>query len=227
MLIAGFPAGPWATNCWVAAAGAGQECVVIDPGKDSSAPLAELIELHRLKPVAVLLTHGHVDHMWSVYPVASGYNIPAFIHPADRHLLSDPFAGLSPEGQAMVASVGGSFVEPDDVQLLSDELVLELAGISLKVSHAPGHTGGSVTFTSQDQSNPVMFSGDLLFKGSIGRTDLPGGDPAAMLQSLQRVVLGASDETIVHCGHGPDTTIAIEKRTNQYLSSDFLQLGQH
>lgn len=227
MLIAGFPAGPWATNCWVAAAEAGSECVVIDPGKDSSVPLAELIETHRLKPVAVLLTHGHVDHMWSVYPVASGYNIPAFIHPADRDLLSNPFAGLSPEGQAMVQSVGGSFVEPDDVQLLSDELVLELAGMSLKVSHAPGHTGGSVTFTSQDQLHPVMFSGDLLFKGSIGRTDLPGGDPSAMMQSLQRVVLSAADETVVHCGHGPDTTIAIEKRTNQYLSSEFLQLGQH
>jgi glyoxylase-like metal-dependent hydrolase (beta-lactamase superfamily II) len=198
---------------------------VIDPGKDCAQPLAELISLHRLKPVAVLLTHGHIDHMWSVYPVASGYNIPAFIHPADRHLLSDPFSALSPEGQAMVASVGGTFVEPDDVQLLSDELVLELAGLSLKVSHAPGHTGGSVTFGTQDESNPVMFSGDLLFKGAIGRTDLPGGDPMEMLKSLQTVVLGADDETIVHCGHGPDTTIEIEKRTNQYLTSEFLQFG--
>lgn len=225
MLIAGFPAGPWATNCWVAAAGPGQECVVIDPGKDCSQPLEELVSRHHLKPVAVLLTHGHIDHMWSVYPVASGYNIPAFVHPADRHLLSNPFAALSPEGQAMVASIGGSFVEPDDVQLLADELVLEIAGMSLRVSHAPGHTGGSVVFRTQDDSNPVMFSGDLLFKGSIGRTDLPGSDPQAMLKSLQNVVLGADDETIVHCGHGQDTTIAIEKRTNQYLTSEFLQLG--
>jgi glyoxylase-like metal-dependent hydrolase (beta-lactamase superfamily II) len=223
MLIAGFPAGPWATNCWVAATGAGQECIVIDPGKDCEAPLAELLSTHNLKPVAVLLTHGHIDHMWSLYPVASGYNIPGFVHPADRHLLSDPTSGLSPEGQALVASVGGTFVEPDDVRLLTDNLEINVAGMQLTVAHNPGHTAGSVSFFTSDDQTPFMFSGDLLFQGAIGRTDLPGGNPAEMIKSLQKVVLGAADETVVHCGHGPSTTIAQEKRTNQYLSPDFLQ----
>jgi glyoxylase-like metal-dependent hydrolase (beta-lactamase superfamily II) len=94
VLIAAFPAGPWGTNCYVAATAPGAECVVIDPGKDAAAGVAEVVREHRLKPVAVLLTHGHIDHMWSVTPVAGAYDATAWIHPGDRHLLSDPMAGI-------------------------------------------------------------------------------------------------------------------------------------
>jgi len=219
MLIAGFAAGPWATNCWVASSGTGNECVVIDPGKDSEAQLAEILSLHRLKPVAVLLTHGHVDHMWSVYPVASGYDIPAFVHPADRHLLANPFAGLSPEGAAMVAAAGGTFVEPSDIRELVDGMTLEIAGLNISIAHAPGHTAGCITYTDSSGDTPVMFSGDVLFRGAIGRTDLPGGSAELMIDSLSRVILGASDETVVHCGHGPSTEIGIERATNPYLQN--------
>ena len=102
MLIAGFPAGPWGTNCYVVATGAGSECVVVDPGKDSAAMVAEVVREHRLKPVSVLVTHGHVDHMWCVAPVSGTYDATAWIHPADRHLLTDPMAGMSRETSQML-----------------------------------------------------------------------------------------------------------------------------
>lgn len=222
MLIAGFPAGPWATNCYVVATAPGQECLVIDPGKDAGAGVAAVIEEHRLKPVAVLLTHGHIDHMWSVAPVAGSYDATAWIHPADRHLLADPMAGISPETARMLLGQDTTFAEPDDVRELTDGQVLELAGMSFTVDHAPGHTPGSVAFRSpypQEGIEQVMFSGDLLFKGSIGRTDLPGGDHAAMMRSLAGKVLTLSDAVVVLPGHGEQTSIGQERATNPYLQT--------
>ena len=124
MLIAGFPAGPWGTNCYVAATGPDSECIVIDPGKDAAPGIADVVREHRLKPVAVLLTHGHIDHIWSVTPVSGAYDATAYIHPADRHLLSDPMAGISPDTAGMLLGGDYSFVEPDNVAELSDGVVL-------------------------------------------------------------------------------------------------------
>ena len=129
MLIAGFPAGPWGTNCYVVATGAGSECVVIDPGKDAAAGVDQVVREHRLKPVSVLVTHGHVDHMWCVAPVAGTYDATAWIHPADRHLLSDPMAGMSRETTAMLLGGDYEWAEPDDVQELKDLQEIELAGL--------------------------------------------------------------------------------------------------
>jgi hydroxyacylglutathione hydrolase len=140
VLIAGFPAGPWGTNCYVAATGPGSECVVIDPGKDAAAGVDEVVRQHRLKPVAVLVTHGHVDHMWCVAPVAGTYDATAWIHPDDRHLLADPMAGMSPETTAMLLGGDYTWAEPDDVRELSDRQELELAGLTFTVDHTPGHT---------------------------------------------------------------------------------------
>src|SRR5436190_4768020 len=179
VLIAGFPAGPWGTNCYVAATGAGNECVVIDPGKDATEGVTQVVREHKLKPVAVLVTHGHVDHMWCVAPVAGTYDATAWIHPDDRHLLANPMAGMSQETTAMLLGGQYEFAEPDRVEELADAQTLELAGLEFVVDHTPGHTEGSVTFRSpyaEQGISEVMFSGDLLFAGSIGRTDLPGGD---------------------------------------------------
>lgn len=226
MLIAGFPAGPWGTNCYVAATSAGAECVVIDPGKDAAAGIAEIVREHRLKPVAVLLTHGHVDHMWSVTPVAGTYDATAWIHPADRHLLTDPVAGLSRESAGMLLGGHYEFTEPDDVRELVDGARLELAGLTFTVDHAPGHTEGSVAFRSPygGEVPEVMFSGDLLFQGSIGRTDLPGGDHAKMLASLRTKVLPLADDVVVLPGHGGQTSIGQERATNPFLQ-DLLDSG--
>jgi hydroxyacylglutathione hydrolase len=223
VLIAGFPAGPWGTNCYVAATAPGAECVVVDPGKDAAPGVAEVVREHRLKPVAVLVTHGHVDHMWCVAPVAGTYDATAWIHPEDRHLLANPMAGMGPETTAMLLGGKYEFAEPDEVRDLNDGQELELAGLRFTVDHTPGHTRGSVTFRSPYEEpgvtdiSQVMFSGDLLFQGSIGRTDLPGGDHPTMLRSLREKVLTLPDDVVVLPGHGDQTSIGRERATNPFL----------
>jgi glyoxylase-like metal-dependent hydrolase (beta-lactamase superfamily II) len=220
VLIAGFPAGPWGTNCYVVATAPGTECVVIDPGMEATEGVAEIVRQHRLKPVSVLVTHGHVDHMWCVAPVAGAYDATAWVHPSDRHLLADPMAGMSRETAQMMLGGDYSWAEPDDVQELADLQALELAGLRFVVDHTPGHTEGSVTFRTpyeEAEVSEVMFSGDLLFAGSIGRTDLPGGDHATMLRSLATKVLPLADDVVVLPGHGEQTSIGQERATNPFL----------
>jgi glyoxylase-like metal-dependent hydrolase (beta-lactamase superfamily II) len=217
VLIAGFPAGSFATNCYLVAPGPGEECLIIDPGQDAEPGIADVIAEHRLRPVAVLATHGHIDHIWSVAPVCGARGIPAYIHPADRALLSDPARGFPPLAGRQIFG-GLTFSEPDDVIELADGMTLSLAGVDLVVEHAPGHTPGSVTFRAPQTAGQVLFSGDLLFAGSIGRTDLPGGDYPAILDSLARLCLALPDDTHVLPGHGPQTTIGAERTTNPFLA---------
>src|SRR5882762_4971848 len=220
MLVAGFPAAAFGTNCYVLAPAAGEECVVVDPGIEVEAQLDEVLREHRLRPVAVLLTHGHLDHTFSVTPVCGARGIAAWIHPGDRKLLEDPMLGLSNESRTMF---GGrlTWTEPDDVKLLADDEVVELAGLAFTVDHAPGHTPGSVMFRlppDADVPETLLLSGDVLFQGSIGRTDLPGGSYQQMMQSLAAKVLPLADGTIVLPGHGGATTIGSERATNPYLA---------
>ena len=222
MLVAGFPAGSFAANCYVIAPAAGEQCVIIDPGQDAEPGIEEILAAHRLSPAAVLLTHGHLDHVWSVAPVCGARGIPAYIHPADRVLLSDPARGF-PLGVGQQLFGGLRFTEPDDVKELTDGITLPLAGLEIIVNHAPGHTEGSVTFRLPEapiksEQDGVLFSGDLLFAGSIGRTDLPGGDYQTILRSLARVCLTLPDETLVLSGHGPATTIGAERLANPFLA---------
>ena len=224
MLIVGFPAGAWGTNCYVIASAPGEPCLVIDPGQDSIDGVQEAVRAHGLAPAAVLLTHGHIDHIWSVAPVAHGFGIPAYIHGADRYRLADPAAtSVLASREHLLAMTKGALelTEPDDVRILGDGEPLELAGMRLDVAHAPGHTEGSIVFIRPPDADapPVMFSGDVLFAGSIGRTDLPGGDSRAMQRSLERVILTARDDTVVLPGHGPQTTIGEERRSNPYLQA--------
>ncbi len=228
MFIAGFPAGPWGTNCYVAATAPGAECVVVDPGKDAAAGVAEVVREHRLKPVAVLVSHGHIDHMWCVAPVAGSYDATAYIHPDDRHLLADPMAGIGPQTAGMLLGGQYDFAEPDEVAELDDGQSLEVAGLRFAVDHTPGHTPGSITFRTpydDGEVSEVMFSGDLLFAGSIGRTDLPGGDHAAMMRSLAEKVLPLADDIVVLPGHGEQTSIGRERATNPFLLE--VARGQH
>ena len=234
MLIAGFPAGSFAANCYLLATGPGQECLIVDPGQDAEQGINDVIERYRLRPVAVLATHGHIDHIWSVAPVCGARGIPAYIHPDDRALLSDPARGFG-LGPAQQLFGGMTFSEPADVLELTDGMTLNLAGIELAVDHAPGHTPGSVTFRlaagdsaggggtatpepSAGGEAGTLFTGDLLFAGSIGRTDLPGGDYETILASLARVCLPLPDETVVLAGHGPQTTIGAERASNPFLA---------
>ena len=219
MLVAGFPAGSFAANCYLVAPAPGEECVIIDPGQDAEPGIEELLARYRLKPIAVLLTHGHIDHMWSVAPVCGAKDIPAYIHPDDRDLLTDPAKGISLLAKQQFLG-GLTFSEPDDVRELADGEIIALAGLRFTVGHTPGHTPGSVTYGAPGQhadDASALFSGDLLFAGSIGRTDLAGGDDAQMLRSLAKT-LTLPDATIVLPGHGPQTTIGTERVSNPFLT---------
>ncbi|WP_399922813.1 MBL fold metallo-hydrolase [Streptomyces kanamyceticus] len=226
MLIAGFPAGAWGTNCYLVAPAAGEECVIIDPGHQAAQGVEDALKKHRLKPVAVILTHGHIDHVASVVPVCGAHDVPAWIHPADRYMMSDPEKAL---GRSIGMPLMGELTvgEPDDMRELADGAELKLAGLDFSVAHAPGHTKGSVTFQMPESAEipSVFFSGDLLFAGSIGRTDLPGGSHPEILRSLARVCLPLDDSTVVLSGHGPQTSIGQERATNPYLRQVASGLG--
>jgi hydroxyacylglutathione hydrolase len=229
VFIASFPAGPWQTSCYVLATSARSECVVLDPGMDALDGVRDIVAEHHLKPVAAVLTHGHLDHMFSVAPLCAGYDATCWIHPDDRALLSDPLSAMSPDTAALLAQLGGAgtaFTEPDDVRLLTDGARVELAGLELDALHAPGHTAGSTMFRCAYPPEPdvdsLLFSGDVLFAGSVGRTDLPGGSAEAMARSLREKVLPLPDAVVVLPGHGPQTTMAAERAGNPYLQTSFL-----
>jgi hydroxyacylglutathione hydrolase len=231
VLISAFPAAAFATNCYVVAPGAGEECLVVDPGIGVLDRLEAVLAQYRLRPAAVLLTHGHVDHVYSVTPVCGGHGVPALVHGGDRYRLADPLGTLDPQLVAMLEAQFGtraSWAEPDDVRTVADGEVLDVAGLQVTVTHAPGHTEGSVMFglpAAPDgvEAGSTVVTGDVLFAGSIGRTDLPGGSMDAMLASLRDKVLTLPDDAYVLPGHGPATTVARERATNPYL----LQVAQH
>ena len=219
MLVTGFPAGPTGTNCYVLAPGPGEQCLVVDPGLGAVEQIDALLREHRLHPVAVLLTHGHLDHTFSVVPVCDARDVPAYLHPADRYQLTDPWAGLGLPRETPLFGHGPlTFAEPADLRELADGDVLALAGLELTARHAPGHTPGSVAFSLRTAAGPLLLAGDLLFAGSIGRVDLPGGSEEEMLRSLVRVVLPLDDATEVLPGHGPATTVGRERASNPFLA---------
>ena len=137
MFVTGFPAGPFGTNCFVLAPQPNSECLIIDPGMGAVDPIREVLEQNRLKPIAVLLTHGHLDHTWSVVPIADGYEIPAFIHPDDASRLTDPEATLGPDMKQLIRQMtpeGRVDVEPADLKTLTDGVTVDLAGLTLRVA---------------------------------------------------------------------------------------------
>jgi glyoxylase-like metal-dependent hydrolase (beta-lactamase superfamily II) len=221
VLVRSFPAAAFDTNCYVLAAGPGQECVVVDPGIGVLTELDAVLAADDLRPAAVLLTHGHLDHCFSVAPVCGARGITAYVHPGDREMLADPAKGLS---MSLTELFGGRlpYSEPEDVAPLPDSGRISIAGLQITVDHAPGHTRGSVLFRlpgagSHFDAEELCLSGDVLFAGSIGRTDLPGGSLETMLVSLHTKILPLDDATVVLPGHGPATTIGRERRSNPYL----------
>ena len=228
MLTFAFPGRVIDANCYVLATGPGEECLVVDPGIGIEDTLREVLREHRLRPAAVLLTHGHLDHVYSVTPVCGG-DTAAYVHTDDRYRLHDPLAHISAPLLAMVEQQFGAratWREPERVVEVAGGQTLELAGLSVDVVHAPGHTEGSVLFgvptvpdgvADQVDVRSTVLTGDVLFAGSIGRTDLPGGSDAAMQRSLREVVLPLPDTTLVLPGHGPATTMDRERATNPYL----------
>jgi glyoxylase-like metal-dependent hydrolase (beta-lactamase superfamily II) len=213
MFVASFPAPMYATNCWIIAGGRGQECIIVDPGMpDISHEIRAIIEENDLKPVAALITHGHLDHTFSVKPLADGYGIASYIHSEDREYLLKPQGAHGPEFIATLNAM--NFEEPTDTRNLRHGDLLEILDLKITAIHSPGHTRGSTMFNINDE---LLISGDVLFAGSIGRTDLPSGSHEAMIKTLKTRVLPLSDDLRVLPGHGPETTIKFERKNNPYL----------
>lgn len=220
MLLTGFPAGMLACNCYVLAQRQGSDAVIVDPGQRAFGPLRRILDENRLTPAAVLLTHGHIDHLWSAQKVADTFGCPVYIHPEDRFMLTDPIRGIGPRIAQM--AFGAMFREPRQViELDIDGATLNLGGIAVTVDHTPGHTRGSVVFrvsgTTAGDGDRMAFTGDTLFRQSIGRTDLPGGSGRDLLGSILNKLLILDDDIKVLPGHGPASTIGLERRTNPFL----------
>jgi hydroxyacylglutathione hydrolase len=200
-----FDRNPYGTDCWLLAADGTDQAVVVDPGFEPEAVHA-LLDAAGKTPAAVLLTHAHLDHAGTA-GVFAGDGIPVFCHPADALAFTDP-----------VAWRRDGFPNPlepvKDLRSVEDGDVLRLAGVDVEVWHTPGHTPGHCIF--RVDRDVLVFSGDLVFAGSVGRSDFANSDPAQMRRSLERF-LTLPDELRVLPGHGPDTTVGHERATNPYL----------
>lgn len=219
-------------NCYVLAPATGAECVLIDPGYAIETELEELLAHEQLSPVAVLISHGHLDHIAGSGTVVGG-RLPVHLHRDDAYRLDDPFAQLSAPLRALVEEQFGGrdgWHPPAQVVPFGTGEVLDLAGLQIRTHHAPGHTEGSTLYevsgrpdtlsgAGAEQVDRVVFTGDVLFAGSIGRTDLIGGDHPRMLHTLTDVVLALPDTALVLPGHGPASTIGVERATNPFLTS--------
>ena len=220
VLITGFPAGMLACNCYVLAQRAGADAIVVDPGQRAMTRLRQILDENRLTPAAVLLTHGHIDHIWSAQKVADTYGCPAYIHPEDRFMLSDPIKGFGPAGIMRLGRLafGALFREPKQVlELDRDGDKLDIGDTAVTVDHTPGHTRGSVAFRVAGEGSDVVFTGDTLFRQSVGRTDLPGGSGRDLLGSIMTKLMVLDDDTVVLPGHGEKSTIGLERRSNPFL----------
>lgn len=210
MKIVAIPNGGFLENCYLVIDETARQCAIVDPGEEAGLILHKL-EQAAVQPVAIWLTHAHLDHVLGVPRVREATGAPVFLHPADR-----PLYDRVPE-QAMAFGLAspGRLPPPDHAFAHGDRLAV--GSLSFAVRHTPGHSPGSVSLVGQG----VVFDGDVLFQGSIGRTDLPGGDFDTLIRSIERELLVLPDSTIVYSGHGPETTIGAERRANPFLTGAF------
>jgi hydroxyacylglutathione hydrolase len=232
--VLGAPLGRWQTNCYVVGDRELGTAVVIDPGEHGEQRVPELLERAGVRCEAILLTHGHLDHLWAVPDLARRLDVPVLLHPDDRWLWDDPAAGFGATMGQLAEHLGLTDWQPpsDLLEDVTGGQSLKLSGITFDVHHNPGHTPGHVTYlgrglstapvafdlgSTEEASDEVLFSGDLLFAGSVGRSDFPRGSAKDLLVSLAQTVLPLEDDTLVLSGHGPDTTVGRERAANPFL----------
>ncbi len=231
--ILGVPLGRWQTNCYLIGDRSTNQVVVIDPGEGATPVVNELLETLEMSCEAILLTHGHIDHLWSIPELARTHDAPVLLHADDRWLFDNPAATFGGSLDALEEQFGLAWDPPGEyLRSFADRDTLTFAKTVFTVAHTPGHTPGSVTFLIEDTPatpltfalasadttpDTVLFSGDLLFAGSVGRSDFPRGSTADLLASIHERVLTLPDDTLVLAGHGPDTTVGEERRSNPFL----------
>ena len=206
MKIVTIPNGAFVENCYLVIAETARLCAIVDPGEEAGLILRQ-VEQAGVVPVAIWLTHAHLDHVLGVTHVRAATGAPVFLHPADRALYD-----RVPD-QAAAFGLQADPLDPPDQAFAHGE-ALRVGELSFTVRHTPGHSPGGVSVVGAG----MVFVGDVLFQGSIGRTDLPGGDLETLLASIERELLVLPDSTIVYSGHGPATTIGAERRTNPFLT---------
>ena len=222
MLIEVHPVSPWQANCYLVAAGkdtdsGARPCLVVDPGIMSLEVIEETVARRGWRPAAVLVTHGHLDHSGDAHKVASVWDVPVHCAQQDQPMLTRPSLGL---GQSFVGIIeeflgADALPAPSVVHGLAEPF--EVAGLSVTPFHAPGHTAGSTLLEVSDATSTVVFTGDVLFAGTIGRTDLPSGSMDAMRQSQRRIRDSFQDDVRLLPGHGPGTTLAEELVSNPFM----------
>ena len=244
VLVLTLVAPVFATNCYVVAPAAGGPCFVVDAGAGVAQDVEQTVAEHGLEPVAVLATHGHVDHTWDAAQLCERFDVPFRLHSADAYRIADPFGTLG--GGRLVAALEqmgldlGDYREPERIEVVETQhrgaVRLELASLPVTWLHAPGHTEGASLVSvprapstssriplgegmGREHPSRTVFSGDVLFAGTIGRTDLPGGDHDEMTASLLEPVGALPHDALVLPGHGPATTMELELRRNPFLRS--------
>ncbi|WP_404443577.1 MBL fold metallo-hydrolase [Sutcliffiella horikoshii] len=203
-----LPLGPLQTNAYLLINDK-KECIIFDPGSEGQA-FNTYLEENALKPLAVLLTHAHFDHIGAVDAVRNHWKVPVYVHKKEKTWLGDPSLNGSKFFQ-----LGPITAEPAD-HLIQAEEKLVISNFELEILYTPGHSPGSVSF--YHEPSKVVFAGDALFAGSIGRTDLPGGNHDQLIQSIHNKLLTLPEETTVLAGHGMTTTIAREMDSNPFLN---------
>ena len=206
MKIVQIPNGIFAENCYLVVDEAARECAIVDPGEEAGLILHKLQDTGA-RPVAIWITHAHLDHVLGLARVQAETGAPVWLHPADR-----PLFDAVPRQAAAYGLRCEPLPPPDQAWAHGD--VARVGTLTFEVRHTPGHAPGHVVLVTDGH----VLGGDVLFAGSIGRTDLPGGDFETLLASIERELLSLPDDTIVHTGHGPDTTIGRERRTNPFLT---------
>ncbi len=209
MKVVQIPNGQFVENCYLVIDEASGACAIVDPGEEAGLILHK-VAAAGVRPAAIWITHGHIDHVLGIPRVKEATGTPVFLHPGDR-----PLYDHVPEQAAAFGMQADPLPAPD--RTFQHGEVATVGGLRFAVRHTPGHSPGSVCLVGHG----VVFGGDVLFSGSIGRTDLPGGDFETLMHSIERELLVLPDGTVVYSGHGPETTIGQERRANPFLTGAY------
>lgn len=230
--VVGRPMGRWQTNCYLVGDRAQGTCVVIDPGEGAAEFVPQALDELGVTCESILLTHGHIDHFWSAPALGEQLDVEVFLHQADGFLWENPMGGWGAGIEQMEAAFGLRWdTTRTRLQQLSGDTSMRFSGLTFDVRHNPGHTPGHVTYLvdgladaevgfalgQPQQADAILFSGDLIFAGAMGRTDLAGGNEDDMWRSLVHTVLPLEDDVVILSGHGGDTTVGRERAANQFL----------